>query len=50
MMKAGTVEEKAKANNMLAGALKTIFALAENYPTLKANENFLMLQEELSGI
>lgn len=50
MMKAGTVEEKAKANNALAGALKTIFALAENYPTLKANENFLMLQEELSGI
>jgi LemA protein len=50
MMKAGTVEQKAKANNQLAGALKTIFALAENYPTLKANENFLMLQEELSGI
>jgi len=50
MMKAGTIEEKAKASNMLTGALKTIFALAENYPTLKANENFLMLQEELSGI
>jgi LemA protein len=50
MMKAGTVQEKAKANNMLSNALKTIFALAENYPILKANENFLMLQEELSGI
>lgn len=50
MMKASTVEEKAKANNQFTAALKTIFALAENYPTLKANENFLMLQEELSGI
>jgi len=50
MMKATSVEETAKANNALAGALKTIFALAENYPKLRANENFLMLQEELSGI
>jgi LemA protein len=50
MMKAGSVEEKAKANNQFAAALKTIFAIAENYPNLKANENFLMLQEELSGI
>ena len=50
MMKAGTVAEKAKANNQFAAALKTIFAIAENYPNLKANENFLMLQEELSGI
>jgi len=50
MMKAGTIEAKTKANNQLAGALKTIFAIAENYPKLRANENFLMLQEELSGI
>ena len=48
--KAQTVPEKAKASNMLTGALKSLFAVSENYPTLKANENFLMLQEELSGI
>ncbi len=34
---------------MLTGALKSLFAVAENYPDLKANENFLLLQEELSG-
>jgi LemA protein len=50
MMKAGTPEKMAKADTELAGALKTIFALAENYPNLKANENFMMLQEELAGI
>ncbi len=50
MMGAQTPEDKAKAGNVLAGALKTIFALSENYPNLKANENFKMLQEELSGI
>jgi LemA protein len=47
---AGTVQEKAQATNMLTGALKTLFAVAENYPELKANQNFLLLQEELSGI
>jgi LemA protein len=45
----GSVEEKAKANNMLTNALKSLFAVAENYPNLKANENFKMLQEELAG-
>lgn len=50
MMKAGTVEEKAESQNMLTGALKSLFAVAENYPDLKASKNFLMLQEELSGI
>jgi len=50
MMGAQTSEDKVKAGNVLAGALKSIFALAENYPNLKANENFKMLQEELSGI
>jgi len=45
----GSVEEKAKANNMLTQSLKSIFAVAENYPELKANENFKMLQEELAG-
>ena len=39
----------AKGENMLSGALKSIFAVAENYPTLKANENFKALQEELSS-
>ena len=50
MMSAQTVEEKDKAGNMLASTLKSLFAIAENYPELKANQNFLMLQEELSGI
>ena len=45
----GSVEEKAQANNMLSQALKSIFAVAESYPNLKANENFKMLQEELAG-
>ena len=47
---AGSMAEKAKADNMLSGTLKSLFAVAENYPQLKANENFKMLQEELSGI
>jgi LemA protein len=46
---AGTVKEKAAASNMMTDTLKSLFAVAENYPTLKANENFLQLQEELSG-
>ena len=50
MLKAKTTEEMDKADKSLAGALKTVFAIAENYPNLKANENFMMLQEELSGI
>jgi len=50
MMNAGSVKETAEAENMLSGALKTLFAVSENYPDLKANQNFLMLQEELSGI
>lgn len=44
------VKEKAQAENMLTGALKTIFALAENYPNLKANQNFLGLQKTLAEI
>lgn len=39
---------KAQAENMLAGALKSLFAVAEAYPDLKANQNFLSLQQELS--
>jgi LemA protein len=48
LMKADSVEQKGEANNMLTGALKSLFAVAENYPNLKANENFKHLQEELS--
>ena len=44
---ADTVDEKAELNNQLSGALKTIMAVSENYPELKANQNFLDLQEEL---
>lgn len=50
VMAAGSFKEKADAENMLTGALKSIFALAEDYPKLQANQNFLMLQEELAGI
>ncbi|MFA5406644.1 MAG: LemA family protein [Candidatus Nanoarchaeia archaeon] len=50
MMKAGNVEDRVKASNELTGALKTLFAISENYPKLRANENFLQLQEELSSI
>lgn len=46
---AGTVQEQSAAENQLTGALKTLFAVAESYPDLKANQNFLMLQEELAG-
>ena len=44
---AGTVNEKIEANNELTGALNKLFALAEAYPELKANENFLSLQNDL---
>jgi len=47
-MSASGVAEKGQAENMLTGTLKSIFALSENYPDLKANENFLELQRELS--
>ena len=47
-MNAQNPEEKAGAENMLTGALKSLFAVSENYPDLKANENFLELQRELS--
>lgn len=46
---AQTVKEQGQAENMLTGALKSLFAVAEAYPDLKANQNFLMLQEELAG-
>jgi len=43
------VEEKVKADNQLESALKSIFAIAEGYPDLKANTNFLELQRELAS-
>ena len=46
---AGSVKEQGMAENQLTGALKSLFAVAESYPDLKANQNFLMLQEELAG-
>jgi LemA protein len=46
---ASGVGEQAQAENMITGALKSLFAVAEAYPDLEANENFLELQEELSG-
>ena len=45
----GSMSQKAKASDAISNALKTIFAVAENYPKLEASENFKMLQEELSG-
>ena len=49
LMSAKTPQENINADNMLTGALKSLFAVAENYPNLKANENFLNLQDELSN-
>ncbi|HEV2767925.1 MAG TPA: LemA family protein [Acidimicrobiales bacterium] len=46
---AGSVGEQAQAENMVTSALKSLFAVSEAYPELKANQNFLQLQEELSG-
>jgi LemA protein len=45
----GTPEQRQQAENMLTSTLRTLFAVSEAYPNLKANENFMMLQEELSG-
>ena len=49
LVSAKGVVDKVKANNQLEGALKTIFAIAEGYPDLKANTNFLELQRELAS-
>ena len=49
-MKATDIKGKAKAGNQMQSALKSIFAVAENYPNLKASENFLQLQQELAAI
>ncbi|MEX0885336.1 MAG: LemA family protein [Phycisphaeraceae bacterium] len=46
---ASAVQDQAAAENMLTGALRQLFALAESYPDLKANQNFMQLQEELTS-
>jgi len=48
--KATTVPEKAQADNMVTGALKTLFAVSENYPELKANNNFMQLQQRITEL
>jgi len=50
MLKGATIQDRVKSGNQLQEALKSIFAIAENYPQLKANENFLHLQKELAAI
>jgi LemA protein len=50
MLAASSVQDEAKADNMLSGALKSVFAIAESYPDLKASTNFQSLQSELSDI
>ena len=47
---AGTIDQKVENENMLTGALGRLFAVAENYPDLKANQNFLNLQEQLRSV
>lgn len=47
---AATVEEKIAGENQLQGTLKSLFAIAENYPDLKANQNFLDLQDQLKKV
>jgi LemA protein len=49
MASAKTVAEQGEAQNQITQALKSLFAVAEAYPELKANQNFMMLQEELAG-
>ena len=49
LMNAKTPQKNIDADNMLTGALKTLFAVAENYPDLKANQNFIQLQDELTN-
>ena len=50
MLKGSNIAAKVKAGDQLQNALKSIFAIAENYPQLKANENYLHLQRELAAI
>ncbi len=49
-MNSSSVSDKSHKESMLSGALKSIFAVSESYPDLKANQNFLQLQQELSEV
>lgn len=49
IMKASSIDAQAKKSGELSDMLKSLFAVSENYPNLKANENFIQLQEEISG-
>jgi LemA protein len=49
-MISGSREERVKSSNQLTSTLKTLFAVAENYPILKASDNFKLLQEQLEGV
>ncbi|HZP00744.1 MAG TPA: LemA family protein [Terriglobia bacterium] len=49
-MQASSVAQKAQADNLISGALKSLFAVAESYPELKANNNFMQLQKRISEL
>jgi LemA protein len=49
-MNAGTADEKIDSENMLSGTLKSLFAVSEAYPELKANQNFMQMQKDLKNI
>ena len=49
-LRANTVTEKAQADNLITGALKSLFAVSENYPDLKANNSFMQLQKRISEL
>lgn len=49
-LSSGTMQERAQNENMLTGALRQLFAVSENYPDLKASQNFIQLQESLTSI
>ncbi len=49
-LNARTMSQKAGSSEMISEALKSLFAVAENYPNLKANENFMQLQRRISGL
>ncbi len=49
LLKANTVDEKSEANEELTNAINALMVIVENYPDLKANENFINLQDELAG-
>jgi LemA protein len=50
LLKAKTLSQKAAVDNVITELVKTVFAVAENYPNLKAGENFLQLQNRITGL